>query len=92
MIHKVLAFMKATSLKPLWIELTETLTDTEGNRQKQTEKQTNKQTNYLHGAEPVVTSLQSLRYSTNSHRFVLPECSLLWLTKGLHLTQSRDVI
>jgi len=36
--HKVLSFMKATSLKPLWVELIETLTDTEGNRQRDRQK------------------------------------------------------
>ena len=56
---KVLAFMKVTTPKSLSVELTETLTDKKRNRQteKQRHKQTNKQTNYLHGAEPVVTSL-----------------------------------
>ena len=33
MLHNVLAFMMATTLKSLWVELTETLTDKEGNRQ-----------------------------------------------------------
>jgi hypothetical protein len=32
MLHKVLAFMKATTLKSLWVELTATLTDKEGDR------------------------------------------------------------
>jgi hypothetical protein len=56
MLHKVLAFMKTTALKSLWVELTETLTDKNGDRQKNKQtNETNKQTNYLHGAEPSAT-------------------------------------
>lgn len=46
MLLKVLAFMKVTTPKSLWVELTEILTDKERNRQtenKERQKQTNKQ-------------------------------------------------
>jgi hypothetical protein len=45
MLYKVLAFMKATTLKSLWVELTKTLIDKDGNRETDgiTNKQTNKQ-------------------------------------------------
>jgi hypothetical protein len=42
MLHKVLAFMKATTLKSLWVELTETL-QIRNTTDRQTQKQINKQ-------------------------------------------------
>ena len=86
MLYKVLAFMKATTLKSLWVELTKTLIDKDGNRE--TDGITNKQTNKLpprngtRRRKPTVPPLLN-----KLPAFFGTQLFVTLFTEGLHLAQ-----